>query len=340
MTEDEQIIETLELINFKDFSLKVNHPVICKHYQRLNWDDTKTLSDIDEIKRHIWCAILNYLYSGVWGEYTALTDFSRKAFGMAILKEKMKNTAIQPNDHIRLATMNLKKEEAHLIDILSSKWNQVFKAHETYFNILLRFTRRYRKKIENIIIYEAPPFPKKGNINYILIEKPKPKGPYFTSIKIAFKKGDSIPKKLISNNVLFFDLLMLPIPLSSAIRRDWSTNKKFEINGKQLPVVLFEMNLDHFLNKLIVEGVFVSPTIKIAIGTPHLTALGIYNHFCEKSDKKAKKYKYKVIIDCLLICNTKEDKKNLINYVVPLFKSSFVNASNNPDKNLLKHALT
>ena len=334
MTKDEQIIKTLEIINFIDFSFKENHPVICQHYQRLNWDATKTIYDIDEIKLHIWYAILNYLYSGVWGEYTALTDHSRKAFGMAILKEKLKNTAIQPKDHIRLAKMNLQEEEAHLIQFLSLNWNQVFKAHETYFNIL-----RYGKDVEKIIIYEAPPFPKKGNINYILIEKPKPKGPYFTSINIAFKKGVTIQDKLISNNVLFFDLLMLPIPLSSAIRRDWSTNEKFKINGKQLPVVLFEMNLDHLLNKLKGGGVGISSNIKIAIGTPHLTALGIYNHFCKKSNK-IKVDDNGNIISSLIKCNTEVDKKNLKNYVVPLFKSSFVNASNNPDKNLLKHALT
>ncbi|MEY5132604.1 MAG: hypothetical protein RLZZ198_608 [Bacteroidota bacterium] len=333
MTKDEQIIETLKLINFTNFSLEENHPVICKHYQNLNWDATKTIYDIADIKLHIWCAILNYLYSGIWGEYTALTNLSRKAFGMAILKEKMKNKRL-----IALTEINLEKERKDLINFLSSTWNQVFKAHETYFNILLRFTRRYKTEIKNIIIYEAPPFPKKGNINYILIEEPKPKGPYFTSIYNALKKGDSIQNKLISNNVLFFDLLMLPIPLSSAIRRDWSTINKFKINGKQLPVVLFEMNLVHFLNKLNEEGVNLSPNIKIAIGTPHLTALGIYNHFCKKSYKI--EVGYQNIITSLIECNTKENKKYLKNYVVPLFKSSFVNASNNPDQNLLKHALT
>lgn len=339
MTKDEQIIKTLELINFIDFSFKENHPVICQHYQRLNWDATKTIHDIDEIKLHIWYAILNYLYTSDWGKYDKLTEKARKAFGIAVLKEKVKNTNIKTEGSQLSTKIDIEKEEEDLIRYLSSNWQEVFTAHGAYFNLLVRYNRLKKiKGIQKIIIFEAPPFPKNTKLNYLLTESRDPSGPYFTSIKKAFKEEKTIIKKLILNNVLFFDLLMLPIPLSSSIRRDWSTKDQFKVNGKQLSVVLFEMNLEHYLKAFGPNHEIIS-NIKIAIGTPHLTSLGLYNHFCNTRNSILGNNKYDDIKTSLTICNSIEDKKKLKNYVVPLFKSCFVNASNNPDGELLKHAL-
>jgi hypothetical protein len=337
-TRDKQIIKTLRLINFVDFSLDANHSSIFKHYQDLKWDNTKTIDDIEDIKKHILYAILNYLYTGEWGfdsktraaQWLKLTVDSRKAFGLAVFKEKVKNTEIQPTDEIFSTQINIIKEEIELIEYLSSTWKQIFEVHNEYIKSL------QKNPIESIIIYEAPPFPKEGNLNYILLDTPT--GPYSNAINHAFTEGDSISDKLINKRALFFDLLMLPIPLSSTIRRDWSTKDKFKIDGKQLPVVLFEMNLVYYLNMLSDKGIDPSTDIKIAIGTPHLTALGIYNHYCEH-DLKINTIDFKNIKTSLIDTNKLVNKLELMDYVVPLFKSCFVNASNNPDGELLKHAL-
>jgi len=324
---DNQIEETLHLINFVDFSEVTEYQKILEHYNSLNWDITLDINDIEKIKRHIWYAILNYLYTGCWGVYYELTEQAKKAFGIAVLKEKVKNTDIETNGSELSTKIDIEIEENKLINYISLNWKAVFDAHSKYIEELKK-----NNSIESIIVYEAPPFPKDEKLNYILRDDAK--GPYFTAIKNAFEE-DSILNNLCNNNALFFDLLMLPIPLSSTIRRDWSTNEKFNINGKQLPVVLFEMNLNYYLTNLNRSN--LSDNIKIAIGTPHLTALGIYNYYCEV--EKTIPDKYQKITESLTNCNEKADKKKLENYVVPLFKSCFVNASNNPDENLLKHAL-
>lgn len=331
MERDNQIQKTLHLINFVDFSEDTNHELILIHYNSLNWENKKDINDIEEIKKHIWYAILNYLYTGCWGVYSILTEQAKKAFGIAVLKEKVKNTDIETNGSV-LSTkidfeIEIEKEEKKLQTYISSYWKAVFDAHSKYIDNLKKI-----QYINSIIVYEAPPFPKDEKLNYILLDDAK--GPYLTVFKNTFGEG-VISDVLVNKNALFFDLLMLPIPLSSTIRRDWSTKNEFNIKGKQLPVVLFEMNLKYYLEKL--NRSKLSDNIKIAIGTPHLTALGIYNYYCESG--KTILDNYQNITESLTNCNEKADKKKLENYVVPLFKSCFVNASNNPDENLLKHAL-
>jgi hypothetical protein len=235
-----------------------------------------------------------------------------------------------------LKKMKISFNPDDLYSFFQKNWSTIFNEHNSYIDKLIK----KNSPIKSIIIYEAPPFPKDNNLNYILLKDAK--GPYFTAIKKAFTTGDDIQDKFVENGILFFDLLMLPFPLSSTIRRKWSTKPEFKINDQQLPVVLFEMNLKYYLNKLSICNEVLSGEIKIAIGTPHLTALGIYNHFCDGGRLGLDKKMNENIEESLMKCNAIEDKKNnkkLNNYVVPLFRSCFVNASNNPDGELLKHAL-
>ena len=337
---DKQIMKTLELINFVDFSDENNYQSIFEHYECLNWDKTKTIDDIVEIKKHIIYAVLNYLYTGEWGigtkkkdpQWLELTDDSRKAFGLAVFKEKVKNSDIKLIGLELSTNINIEDEETYLINYLSSTWKDVFEAHDKYISDLIE----KNEPIDSIIVYEAPPFPKDGKLNYVLLDNTT--GSYSDAIKNAFPESDSLKEKLVENGVLFFDLLMLPIPLSSTIRREWSTKEEFKINGKQLPVVLFEMNLKHYLINLYFTGIDCSADIKIAIGTPHLTALGIYNYYC-KHDLIINEINFTNIKKSLIDRNELKNKLELMSYVVPLFKSCFVNASNNPDGILLQHAL-
>ena len=127
--------------------------------------------------------------------------------------------------------------------------------------------------------------------------------------------------------MLFFDLLMMPIPLSSDVRKSWFDKNCFFIEDKPLPVYLFEMNLKYLISKKI--NFTASPNF--AIGTPHMTALPIFKYFSGSSDQ------FHLSLSVTNDVKTRQIDE-LGHLVLPLFKACFVNASNNPDGNLLKLA--
>ena len=57
-------------------------------------------------------------------------------------------------------------------------------------------------------------------------------------------------KTLIINNVGFIDLIPIPLPFYSKLRTKWSTDKKFEIDGKPLPLLLLELAFEENFSKI------------------------------------------------------------------------------------------
>ena len=56
------------------------------------------------------------------------------------------------------------------------------------------------------------------------------------------------------------------------------TNEKWEIDGKQLPVVLFELAINNMLEK----GLKVHRDTKFALGMPVNTSLSIFQYYSDK----------------------------------------------------------
>jgi hypothetical protein len=342
----DQIIETLKFINFVPFSdfkeFRERMPDFLKKKYKIDEIDENNITGdekLEKIGEKICYRILNFLYSGVWdlevGDYEdILIPQALKAFGIADLKEETENKiknieniedGSEINETIETKINNeiLKQKVKELIIKLKGDWQVVFEAHKGYITLLKD------KEVSKIIVYEAPRYPKGKKVNYLLLNDAE--GPYVDAIKNFFDKNKTAEEILVEKAILFFDLLMLPIAIDSDLRRKWSTCDSFKIKNKQLPVVLLELNLKHFNEKL-KNKLSLTPTF--ALGMPHLTALSIYNYISTDKNKKLSE----IGIESLTKLNTAKVKKLIPNKVVPLFKSCFVNISNNPDADLLKNA--
>ncbi len=333
-----QIKSALYLVNFIDF--KTEKQEFQKRFNAIYGEgNCPENREADIITR-----VINYLYSGIW-DLTNPTlgklpnPETLRAFGLATLKARINkflkegdnNDEIKQNlDEIKqnlveINTLDIQNEFSAIIEKIRNNWHTVFYAHNKH---LSSFIESFQ--VSKILVYEAPPYQadESSNINYLLLDDAS--GSYVTAIKTYSQpeiNSNDIAEILRESKVLFFDLLMMPIPLSSDVRKSWFDKNCFFIEDKPLPVYLFEMNLKYLISKKI--NFTASPNF--AIGTPHLTALPIFKYYSSKTG---------VFHSSLRATNDIETRQiaELGRLVLPLFKACFVNASNNPDGNLLKLA--
>jgi hypothetical protein len=332
MNRDEQIKETFKLMNFVDFDKQ--EETFIEEYQHIFNKSIVNENEVQNAKKEITIRLLNYIYSGKWelsnqilGEI--LDESAKKAFGLATIETEI-NEQLNRDEigsDIVLAVDTNRDEDSQindLIDNIKENWKTIFSAHEDYLKELNSF--------EKIIVYEAPPYRKNQSdvLNYLLCKNAT--GPYIRAIK-QLDESKSISKILTTCKILLFDLLMLPIPISSSLRRKWATEQNFQIDGFALPVFLFQMNIEYFKKTFDIQDSTVFKQMSLAIGTPHLTSLPIYIYYSQLTERE--EYPNLVIENNI---NTRTIKE-LEGKVIPLFKSSFVNSSNNPDGDLLKLAL-
>jgi hypothetical protein len=148
----------------------------------------------------------------------------------------------------------------------------------------------------------------------------------------------------------FFDLSMACLPLSDGdIRKNWNKNPEFNIGDKQLTVILFELSLEHFIEKI--EFKIVKHPL-FAIGTPVNTSAGIFEHYsqnllkvyCDNSnsiyfDNKKSDTDQDILLVDLGVTNTTSTfmKRNVKGTTFPLFKSNII-SSGYPNPVLMKNA--
>ena len=187
--------------------------------------------------------------------------------------------------------------------------------------------RLKNKTIDKIIIYEAPPMPKEGKINYLLHENPK--GAWSDCIKkLVDKKGhkDSIEDILVNSGILFLDLCTLPLPLTSLIRKDvWG---KCIFDSKPLSVILLELAFRHVIEK----GVRFAEKPIIAMGAPSVTSQSIYLYYANNKSELSENC-LKINLSKLMETNHKYEKEGQI---LPLYRSNILSGNNYPNSDLLK----
>jgi hypothetical protein len=214
------------------------------------------------------------------------------------------------------------------IDELSKKWLNNEQKSDSYYNEIKKIDQYYY-----IIIGEDAPY---GGAYLLGQDENDKKGPYYTSIKNLFNEDDTLSKILIAKKILFFDLLTIPLPIYSDLRKKWSTDDDFKIDNKQLPVFLLEVAFEHFQLKSKIKK-----NTEIAIMMPTKTSAGIYNYFEQVS--------YKDDLYCLKDRLTakscwQEIKSNHETIITQgkcfnYYKSNTISGSNTPDPDLLKYAL-
>ena len=91
-------------------------------------------------------------------------------------------------------------------------------------------------------------------------------------------------EKAINSGIVYIDLSMIPLPLMSNIRREWSTKKKYLFGNQQLPVLMLEWALEKLKSRFETAGIKnpFSRTCQIAIGTPINTSSSIFEYYSDK----------------------------------------------------------
>ena len=235
-------------------------------------------------------------------------------------------------------------------DTIEYNFDKVVKYWQAIHDLYVCYLKKLKgKKVNKILIYEAPPMPdKSGKINYILAEsceaceKSKncndnfqipPSGPYVDTIKGLIEGESKVMDILVKQGILFIDLCPLPLPMTTNIRkRVWGACDE-HIKTPPLSVVLLEMALEFARN----NEIEISNKPIIAMGTPAATSQSIYYYFEKKEANLSIKKKgcQTKVVDFSKLLNINK-KYETLEQILPLYASNIISGSNTPNAELLK----
>jgi hypothetical protein len=285
-------------------------------------------------------------------------------------------TAAQREDIINHITLDNYKEgmgqlkendddASSLIKGLFNSWCNLEELVSIYYSTIINYHTLERLKIERIIVFEAPPFCGINKLDHFFING----GNYLTSFtfnqvfkfslqydefnnpsqlitpyyqdneecKNKLKEIKNNIEKAINSGIVYIDLSMIPLPLTSNIRRKWSINKKYLFGDKQLPVLMLEWALEKLKSRFETGGITnpFSPTCQIAIGTPINTSASIFEYYSDK----ILEIDEGVYVDLNIVNSPEVYKKKpyLKGYTLKQFKFNVID-NINPTVNFVKNA--
>lgn len=329
MTEE----EFTELINGKS-DVNKHYNLMKKFFKKCLYTTLEN-TPIDDQKRYLF---INIIYNGFKAEYlknwySEIIPETVNAINKGIKEKKLRedlNNLLINNDSKSSESENSESVYSKFINDLINKWCGNEEKSSAYYEEIKQETN-YRY----IIIGEDAPW----SGAYLLGDsEDDKKGPYYNSLKSAFNDKNIVELSdgFKKQKVLFFDLLTIPLPINSNLRKKWSTdNKNFKIGDKQLPVFLLEVAFEHFDLKDKINDA------KIAIMMPTKTSSSIYNYF-EQITKEDGFHCLKDRLTAKSCWNEINDYHQTIitngkcfNY----YKSNTISGSNTPDVDLLEYAL-
>jgi hypothetical protein len=186
-----------------------------------------------------------------------------------------------------------------------------------------------KKAYKRVVFGEAAPF----SGAHLLGNKPKDKkGPYYKALKkyAGNTQGTNLRDQLETTQTLFIDIMTVPLPIDSELRKQWSS--EFLINDLSLSSVLFQLALEHY--KIKPKRNAKAP--KIALMMPPLTAYGIIKDAFSPEFKGAD-----AITNQLVSINDSDTIKNYLkDGIVPsVFSILAMDRSNSPNGDILKKIL-
>ena len=320
---------------------------------------TYLYEDLNQVKsekdrKKIIDTSLNFIYNidagpkgGAW-----IKRFKASIYETEIPKSLLEGKDRKKNENIKLKIASIEDIKPETInDIINKGWT-------LQKNKICKFDGEI-KEIKYLIIYEAPPskidISKETYVGDFILNKTS-KSPYKNAIITAFKEEESendLSATLVEKNTYFMDIIPVPIPFNPDIRSAWATEEKFNIDGKQLTVHLFEKAIEKFAIKF--KGK-IHKNLIIAIGMPRNTSAALYDYYSSKVhyvidcadgicivDKKPLFCGYLFKIDLTktnaVLATEKINIPTLKGITLPLFKSCFVDTSGQPNGTLLKIAL-
>jgi hypothetical protein len=309
-------------------------------------------SKFKKTKKDIIDNSLNFIYDVDKGpENTWIRSFKASIYETEIPKSLLEETDKKKNINIKLKIARIHEIHSKTInDIINKGWT-------SQKNKIGKFDKKI-KAIKYLIIYEAPPskidISKKTHVGDFILNKTST-SPYKNAICAAFDSlsENDLSTILVKENTYFTDIIPVPIPFNPTIRKAWATEEKFNIDGKQLTVHLFEKAIIEFAIKF--RGKIAKDLI-IAIGMPRNTSAALYDYYSSKVhyvvdcadgicivDKKPVFCGYLFKIDLTktnaVLATKKINIPTLKGITLPLFESCFVDTSGQPNGTLLKIAL-
>lgn len=269
------------------------------------------------------------------------------------------------------------------LSVLFQKRDTILKLYKQYLKEVVKI----KNTINKIIVYEAPPYTKsnkqishfflnggsyytqivEGGIRYKKIPEDEIKNFLFefdSEKKMIFKDTDTTNetklqdkskavlvrmKKFAKTEIVYIDLILMPLYINSEIRKAWASFDSFnfgdECNRKQLPEILFEWSIEHLkhildeINFERKESKIFSENCLIAIGAPLNTSISIFEYYVDKNYLLEKTGGIENWTDITrLNAPTAYLKTNMKGTTFPLFKSNVIGGNNLPDSALIKNA--
>ena len=294
---------------------------------------------------------LNFIYDvGPKGD-AWIKRFKASIYETEIPKSLLTVPDKKKNKNIKSKIASIHKIKPKTItDIINTGWKtQIYLIKSLYEKL---------DTVKHLIIYEAPPskidISNNTHVGDFILDK-ESKSPYKNAICAAFDvpPENDLSTLLKEENTYFTDIIPVPIPFNPTIRKAWATEEKFNIDGKQLTVHLFEKAIIEFAIKFRDK---IDKDLIIAIGMPRNTSAALYDYYSSKVhyvvdcadgicivDKEPVFCGYLFKIDLTKtnadLATKKINIPTLKGITLPLFESCFVDTSGQPNGTLLKIAL-
>lgn len=220
-----------------------------------------------------------------------------------------------------------------IVNLTIDGWNSSIVKTKGYYD---KFTASKKFQVRALIASENPPFKvderEKFSGTHLLGGGPLDKsGPYYTAIRGCYETDESIAEYLFKNGILFLDILPIPLPIDSELRKKWSTSKQFYVSGMPLSAWLFELAIQYHTNKN--ECRFDGDT-NVALMMPTNTSIGI---FLQANDKD---YLPKLNKKLRRLTSNKDAQKLLTRGVTPpYYEANVMGGANTPSTELLKRII-
>lgn len=274
-----------------------------------------------------------------------LNNESWKIFFKSSIKERYEVTKIDKYD--KIVTKYKLKDPSKIVLEKLSKDNFLREAKKKWGEIKLNLNNYFTElkfPIQKTIIYEAPPYlvsivDDKNNNEFNtkftaeFIFDTTCSSPYEKAIRNCFENEASlIQDVLINNKVGFFDVIPIPIPINSALRKLWATEERFIIDGKRIFIHFFDWALEIYLSKL---GEKINKDDhKLAIGIPLKNAVTLYEYAAKNNEWPGNDLDKKFCAPHVFDHNNPK-KEGLW---VQQYKNCIIGSSNTPSSDLMKLA--
>jgi hypothetical protein len=188
------------------------------------------------------------------------------------------------------------------------------------------------KCVDKTLVYEAPPFKikitidEKGNLMSEFKAAHIFDGDCTSNYANAIKgnSDDTVQDILNSNKIGFFDVIPIPLPITSEMRKKWATHENYFIEGKRLFVHFFEWAKDAYLESIKLDT--LQKDHQFAVGIPLNNAITLYEYFHDSKEECYEKF-------CTLNNPTENKLEGLW---LPLYKNCIMGTSNTPSGELLR----